>query len=88
MKTDGYYILAFDSTHHAIEVEGRLKQRKLEAEMVPTPRDIDASCGLSIRFPGHNLERIRSLVDFSQNRVRLYRVESAREKAVYIKQEL
>ncbi|MDD2572916.1 MAG: DUF3343 domain-containing protein [Bacillota bacterium] len=88
MKTNGYYILAFDSTHHAIRVEEQLKQRELGGEMVPTPRDIDASCGLSIRFLERNLELVRDLVDSSKNRVRLYRVDGVGGKAVYIEQEL
>ncbi|NLO25275.1 MAG: DUF3343 domain-containing protein [Clostridiales bacterium] len=88
MKPKEYYILAFDSTHQAIRVEGQLKEKGLEGEMIPTPRDIDASCGLSIRLSGQNLEKVKGLVDSSVNRVRLYRIDVDRGKAVYVKQEL
>lgn len=88
MKNKGDYILAFDSTHQAIRVEGLLKQRDLEGEIVPTPRDIDASCGLSIRFPEGKLQRIRELVDVSENRVRLYKIEGVKGRTVYLEQEM
>jgi len=44
-----FYVIVFDSTHHAIQAEKRLKE-KFQIETIPTPREITASCGLSIKF--------------------------------------
>jgi hypothetical protein len=87
METNGYYIMAFDSTHHAIRTESLMKKERLEGEIIPTPRDIDVSCGLSIKLPGHSLDRLRCLIDTSQNRVRLYRIDIVEGGTVYIEQE-
>ena len=88
MKNSGYYILAFDSTHHAIKAEEQLKKNKLEAEMIPTPRDVDASCGLSIKIPDRCVERARELIDMPGSRVKLYRIDIIRGRMVYVEQEM
>lgn len=44
-----FYIVAFDSTHHAISMEQALENTKKEVMIIPTPREIAASCGLSLR---------------------------------------
>ncbi|HZX46536.1 MAG TPA: DUF3343 domain-containing protein [Clostridia bacterium] len=88
MKKSGYYILAFDSTHHAIKAEEQLKKHKLEAEMIPTPRGVDASCGLSIKIPDRCLERVRELIDMPGSRVKLYRVGAKEGRTVYVEQEM
>jgi len=44
------WLVAFHSTHHAIAAEHLAKASGWAMEMIPTPRDISASCGLSLRF--------------------------------------
>jgi len=49
------WLLVFDSTHHAIAAENRIKRAAPENvtfQMIPTPRQITASCGLSLLFAG------------------------------------
>lgn len=43
------WLVAFHSTHHAIAAERLAKEQEWNMEMIPTPRDISASCGLSLR---------------------------------------
>lgn len=50
-----YYIIAFDSTHHAIGVEKIFKEAKKEVLMIPTPREISSSCGLSLKINEENI---------------------------------
>ncbi|MGI6697799.1 MAG: DUF3343 domain-containing protein [Clostridia bacterium] len=88
MEKNGYYILAFDSTHHAIKAEEQLKKNKVEAEMIPTPREVDASCGLSVKIPERCLERARVLIDMPAGRVKLYSVGTNRGRTVYVEQEM
>lgn len=49
------WLLVFDSTHHAMAAESRMKEAQLEGvtfQTIPTPRQITASCGLSLLFQG------------------------------------
>jgi hypothetical protein len=43
-------VVVFESTHYAIAAEKLLKELKYSVEIIPTPREINSSCGLSIRF--------------------------------------
>ena len=44
-----YYIVTFSSTHQAIKFE-RLLLPQFDIELIPTPREVSASCGLSLKF--------------------------------------
>ena len=44
------YIVSFNSTHHAIRLGKLLEEATIRATTLPTPREITASCGISIRF--------------------------------------
>lgn len=52
------YIISFNSTHHAIESEKILGSKNIKFTTIPTPREISASCGISIRFLEDDLEDI------------------------------
>ena len=43
-----YYLLTFESTHAAISTENLLKPA--EVSIMPVPRFISASCGISVRI--------------------------------------
>ncbi len=45
---DEYYLLTFESTHAAISTEKQLKPA--EVTIMPVPRFISASCGISVRI--------------------------------------
>ena len=45
---DEYYLLTFESTHAAISTEKLLKP--VEVTIMPVPRFISASCGISVRI--------------------------------------
>lgn len=47
--TQTYVLLVFDSTHTALRSEELLTG--LDARMMPTLREISASCGISLRLP-------------------------------------
>ena len=47
------WLFVFDSTHHAIAAEHQIKAAAMHGliiQMIPTPRQITASCGLSLRI--------------------------------------
>lgn len=62
-KDEIFYVISFDSTHHAIKAEKLLKEQNLSIKMMPTPREITASCGLSIRFESENLLEVEDIIN-------------------------
>lgn len=52
-----FMIIAFSSTHQAIHFESLLLN-KFAIELIPTPRDVSASCGLSLKFEIEDLNAI------------------------------
>jgi hypothetical protein len=72
-----FYVIAFESTHYAIMVEKKLKDN-YNIQTIPTPREITASCGLSIKFQGESLDGIiEELISQEINRdmLNVYRIE-------------
>lgn len=45
-----FYVIVFESTHYAIAAEKLFKDKGYKFDIIPTPRQITHSCGLSIRF--------------------------------------
>lgn len=50
-------MITFESTHHAIKAEKLLGE--LEVEIIPTPRQLSANCGISIKAEVKDLEAIK-----------------------------
>lgn len=57
------YVLSFNSTHHAILAEGVFKSEAIEYKMIPTPRHVSLSCGLSIVFNKDVLDKVNKLIE-------------------------
>ena len=57
MIENEFYVITFESTHLAISTE-KLLLATVPVEMVPTPREISASCGLSLKITLANLEEV------------------------------
>lgn len=43
-------VVSFESTHHAMFAEKMFEKAKLEMMIIPTPREVDKSCGISIKI--------------------------------------
>ncbi len=57
------YIISFNSTHNAIKMEKLLVQNNIKVTTLPTPREISASCGISIRFLLQDIEEVRKIMN-------------------------
>lgn len=69
-----YYLITFESTHLAIRTE-RLLKLKYKVTMIPTPRDLSASCGLSLMLDSESLtEACADLAEEGFEGMHLYRV--------------
>jgi ribosomal protein L7Ae-like RNA K-turn-binding protein len=62
MQQIRYYIL-FPSHTEGIKLESVLKKEKIKYTIVPTPRELSASCGIAIMYNKEDEERIRYLID-------------------------
>lgn len=62
METIRHYIL-FPSHTEGVKLENALKKEKIKHTIVPTPRELSASCGISIMYNKEDEEKIKNLVD-------------------------
>ena len=56
------YIVSFNSTHHAIRTDKMLSESGVTSTTLPTPREITASCGISIRFLYNDIEKVSQIL--------------------------
>lgn len=57
------YIVSFSSTHHAIRTDKLLGENGIKCTTLPTPREITASCGISIRFSEEDMDKVVNILD-------------------------
>ena len=57
---ENFYLYTFSNTHGAISTEKILKEAG--ATILPVPRVISASCGISVRIKPENIELARKLM--------------------------
>ena len=50
MFAEKYCLIAFKSTHHALAAEKALESGLIEQVVIPTPKQISASCGLALKI--------------------------------------
>lgn len=81
LKTDDYCLLTFSSTSQALKAEEYLKNMEAEFIIIPTLREITASCGLSIKMDPGNLKRYyTSLVNQKIAVEAVYRVKKINDR--------
>lgn len=56
-----YLLLTFNSTNFAMQAESQLKALGMEFQVIPTPREITRSCGLSIKTSFENKAKVDEL---------------------------
>jgi len=70
-----FYIIAFSSTHAAIKAEKKLKD-KFKVDIIPTPREISASCGISIKFGAEDFDSIIDIIKVDKDEISMYHIVS------------
>lgn len=85
---DENIIISFDSANYAMQTEAVLKSEGIPLQMMPTPREITLSCGLSIKISVDNLNKIYQLVDEEKIKIKaLYKLYWEDNKRVISKLE-
>ena len=59
MEKHSYCVIVFPDSRAAIRAQKALEQAGMPAPVMPTPRELTARCGLSLRCPPEALERSR-----------------------------
>lgn len=79
-----YFIAVFESTHHAMRFEKIIKNGGFKINIMPVPREITASCGLSVKMDSHDYEKIKDLADREKLCIQgYYYVETQNNKKTY-----
>ncbi|MFP4457838.1 MAG: DUF3343 domain-containing protein [Clostridia bacterium] len=55
-------IIAFSSTHDALEVEEALIDNNIKLRTIPTPREITAGCGISLKLDEEFLQCVKQIL--------------------------
>ena len=55
-------ILLFESVHRVMEAEGALRRAGLAYELLPTPKDRSAECGMCVRVAGTDAAEARAAI--------------------------
>jgi hypothetical protein len=77
MSNEFPYVITFDSTHAAMDAEKKLLKTGIKIHMIPTPRQITANCGLSLKITGITREDLEDLLaELEIKGKALYRMES------------
>lgn len=76
-----FYVIAFESTHVAIKTEKEI-QGKVKIEMIPTPREISASCGISLKFVEEDLDLMMELLNSLPYELDVYKIDRRTENKV------
>lgn len=58
-----YCLITFDSAFGAVQAHKVLEEAGLSAHIMPTPREVTASCGLSLRLPPADYRAVRQVLD-------------------------
>lgn len=72
-------VVAFSNTRAALQGQQTLEQAGVKAFMMPTPREITAGCGLSLRLPPEawvDARQALNLSDIPADGWRSYRMEN------------
>lgn len=64
-----HYVL-FYSHNHGLALEALLKKEKIKYTIVPTPRELSASCGIAVQYEEEDEKRIAKLVEDNSIKVR------------------
>ncbi|MCT4633376.1 MAG: DUF3343 domain-containing protein [Firmicutes bacterium] len=76
-----FYVIAFESTHVAIKTEKELMD-KIKIEMIPTPREISASCGISLKFSTEDLNEMLEIIQGLSYDLDVYKIDRTGDQKV------
>ncbi len=83
---DEYYIAVFESTNHALRFEKVIKGGGFDINVMPVPREITVSCGISAKIKTGDIEGVMELAVAKDLKISgYYHVELQNGKKSYSK---
>lgn len=81
-----FILITFESTNYAMQAESQLKNAGINFQVIPTPREITLSCGLSIRLPMEYIKTVQDIISSGQIKIKeLYEVKNLKGHKSYNK---
>ncbi len=56
-------VVLFVNTQAAIRAEQALQAEGIASKLIPVPRELSSECGMALRIPGSEGERVRALLE-------------------------
>lgn len=75
-----YLLLTFNSVNHTMQLEKELKNLDKKFKTIPTPREVNRSCGLAILLNPSELETVKSLKEAGKNVDYLWLFEKTQDR--------
>ncbi|MDA8211449.1 MAG: DUF3343 domain-containing protein [Clostridia bacterium] len=80
MFAEKYCLVVFKSTHHALAAEKALQEGGIDQVVIPTPKEISASCGLALKInPSDCLQTVSLLRSRGLADIKVYEVNTKEE---------
>lgn len=83
MNITRFYIL-FPNYTSGLALEALLKREKIKYTIVPTPRELSNSCGISIMYDEKDEEKIRLLVEENSIKINGFKSLTSEKKNFYL----
>ncbi len=58
-----YGVVLFHTTNAALQAEKVLRQGGVAVKLIPVPRKLSTDCGVALRFPWEEVEKVRERVE-------------------------
>lgn len=63
MTAPHYAVVLVFATSYAIRVEQILNRAGMDTKLIPVPRQLSSDCGVCVRFPFEDMDRVRTLLE-------------------------
>lgn len=77
-----YIIVTFESSNFTMQAESVFKKLQIESQIIPTPREITLSCGMSILTHKDNLNKIEELI--LENKIKVKEIYLKKNNKQYL----
>lgn len=78
-----FYVIVFETTHHAIAASRVFKDKNYNFDIIPTPRMITNNCGLAIKFGEEDLEKIKESIKESNIKMKnIYKIQKVGDERI------
>lgn len=75
IRDEKFLLLAADSTHYVIYLEGVLKENDIPTRVIPLPTEISANCGLSLKVDLIYKDRVQEIIKNQEFKLGFYMIE-------------